>query len=109
MSLFEVFILAALAVYRLTLMVSSEEGPADIFGRFRSAIGVRYDEHSRPIGKNWFAKGVVCFYCLSVWFGLLATALVVGSEIIGKIEISFMVFMPFALSGVAVFLKKWTG
>lgn len=109
MSLFEIFILGALAVYRLTLMVSSEEGPADIFGRFRSAIGVRYDEHSRPVGKNWFARGVLCFYCLSVWFGLLATALVVGSATAGKIGVSFIVFMPFALSGLAVFLKKWAG
>lgn len=102
-------LIAALAVYRLTYMFHSEAGPADIFGRFRTWVGVRYDEYSKPYGKNWIAESVLCFYCLSVWIGLLVTLLMVVAGAAGRMGVGIVILLPFALSGVATFLKRWAG
>lgn len=109
MTLFEVFIIASLATYRLTAMLNEEAGPGDIFTNFRTRIGVRYDEHSRPFGTNWVAKGVLCFYCLSVWIGFAVFLFIVLTALVGFPVVGNLLLFPFALSGVAVFLKKWAG
>lgn len=105
----ELFLIAYLAVYRLTFMLNSEDGPGDIFGRLRTRVGVRYDEHSHPYGTNWIAEGVLCFYCLSVWVGFGVTALLLIAWLAGHVDIALFALLPFALSGGAIFLKKWAG
>lgn len=119
MSLFELFIIGLLATYCITFMLNSLNGPGDIFGRFRSWLGVRYDEHSNPYGTNWRAEAILCFYCLSLWVAFAITALILmlillGRFIEGEPPLTYsgtaaLVFMPFAMSGGAIFLKKWTG
>lgn len=70
------FFLLVLAVWRITSLVSLEDGPWDIFAKFRHFIGVRYDEYSQPtIFKNTFAKGIVCVWCASVWFAFVGAIL----------------------------------
>lgn len=96
-------LIACLATYRLTLLISSEGGPYNILERFRYLIGVRYDEYSKPYGTNTWARGVLCPYCLSVWVALGVTAVVYLAP---QFE---PVLVVFALSGVTVFLKKWAG
>lgn len=102
-------LLALLATYRLTLMLNSEVGPADIFGRLRTWLGVVYDQYSNPQGTNWISEGVLCFYCLSVWIGFAVTLVTLIAWLAGHAEIAVFALMPFAVSGGAVFLKKWTG
>jgi hypothetical protein len=109
MSLFELFIIAALATYRWTAMIHSEAGPADIFVRFRSRIGVKFDQYSNPYGTNWVSEGVLCFYCLSVWIGILITVFLIGMMLADFLAIASLLLFPFALSGVAVYLKKLAG
>lgn len=109
MTLFEVFIIASLATYRLTAMLNEETGPGDIFTNFRTRIGVRYDEHSRPFGTNWVSKGVLCFYCLSVWVGFAVYAWLYFFTWLDAFQFGAALLFPFALSGIAVFLKKWAG
>ena len=57
-------ILGILAVWRITSLVGSEDGPWDFFAKLRNAAG-----------DGFLAKGLGCFYCLSLWvalpFGLL--------------------------------------
>lgn len=109
MNLLELFIVVLLATYRITFMLNSESGPADIFGRFRSLVGVKYDEYSNPIPSNWFAEGVMCFMCLSVWVGFgLVFVLVIG-WLVGHLMAATFLLLPFAASGGAIFLKKWAG
>lgn len=108
-SYIEIFAIAALAVYRWTLMLNNEHGPADIFARLRTRIGVRYDEHSNPYGTNWVAEGVLCPFCLSVWIGLAASFLLAFTAVLGHVEIGVYLLFPFALSGVTVYLKKAVG
>ncbi|AHF17731.1 DUF1360 domain-containing protein [Niabella soli] len=60
-----VFILLCLAVWRLTHLISKEDGPFDIIYRIRKAAGA-----------GFFGSLLDCFYCVSIWvaapFGLYA-------------------------------------
>lgn len=105
----ELIAVALLAVYRLTSMFNNEAGPADIFGRFRTRIGVKFDQYSNPYGTNWVAEGVLCFYCLSVWVGFGVTVLIVVAAALNRVEVAEWILFPFAVSGAAVFMKKWAG
>lgn len=87
-------------------MLNSESGPGDVFGRLRSRIGVKYDEHSRPVASNWFAEGVLCFYCLSVW---VALGVFLVLALMKLVSIEMIVLLPVTFSGGAVFIKKWVG
>lgn len=102
-------LLALLATYRLTLMLNSEAGPVDMFGRLRTRLGVVYDQYSNPQGTNWISEGVLCFYCLSVWVGFAVTLVLLIAWLAGHVEIAAFALMPFAISGGAVFLKNWAG
>lgn len=109
LSYLEIGLVAALATYRLTVMLNSEIGPGRIFARFRTWIGIRFDQHSNPVTTNWRAEAVLCFYCLSVWISaLVVTALVLGA-VLHVLEGVLIALLPFALSGVAVYLKKAVG
>ena len=105
----EFIIIALLAVYRLTQMLNNEAGPADIFGRFRSRIGVTFDQYSNAVASNWIAEGVLCFYCLSVWIAFGVTALALLAFVLNRLDIAQWILFPFAISGGAVFMKKWAG
>jgi hypothetical protein len=109
MTLLEIFVIAALATYRWTLMLNNESGPAHIFVRFRTRVGVKFDTYSNPIATNWVAEGVLCPFCLSVWVGIAATLLLAFTAVLGHVEIGVCVLFPFALSGVTVYLKKAVG
>jgi hypothetical protein len=66
-------LLSTLAVWRMTRMLIHEAGPGDIFTRLRDIIGVEVDIKNNPYPKNHIAAGYMCFYCLSVWLGLVAS------------------------------------
>lgn len=69
------FLIGALTVWRLTALLTTEDGPFSLIAYFRDAIGVRFDEHSRPYGRNEVAKAFLCFKCTSFWLGLTISAL----------------------------------
>lgn len=96
-------VVLALATWRLTSLLVWEDGPFEIFAKLRYRLGVRYDEQSIAYGTNWFAKGVVCPACASVWFGFLwAIAYWIYPH-------TWWVALSFALSTGAIVLEKWIG
>ncbi len=102
----ELLFIATLATYRVTLMLNSEAGPADIFARFRSYMGVKYDENSLAYGTNWFSEGILCYFCLSVWIGIAVTIWIVVLSTLDKTSIAYWTLFPFALSGGAILLRN---
>jgi hypothetical protein len=82
------FLLAALAVWRVTHMLAHEDGPWEILVRFRRGLG--------PLKKL-----VGCFYCLSIW-----VALPFAWFLKGDIAETFVGWL--ALSGGAVLLERLT-
>ena len=55
------FVLAVLATWRVTHLLASEDGPADIIVRFRAWLG-----------ESLAGKLMDCFYCLSLWIAAAA-------------------------------------
>jgi hypothetical protein len=53
------FVLAGLAVWRVTHMFVHEDGPGDVFVRLR-----------RALGSTFLGRLIDCFYCLSLWVAL---------------------------------------
>lgn len=84
-----IFLLAALAVYRLSRMLSDEEGPFEVFTWLRT------------LGKpdSWIGRGLACIICLSVWVALPFALWIDAS--------SDWWLTWLALSGVTVILRKW--
>ncbi|KPL17779.1 MAG: hypothetical protein AMJ93_14640 [Anaerolineae bacterium SM23_84] len=96
------FVALALATWRLTSLLVWEDGPFEVFARLRHRLGVRYVEgSSQGYGTNWFAKGVVCPACASVWFGIAwAIAYLLYPP-------TWLVALPFALSAGAIIVERW--
>lgn len=95
------FVLLCLTNWRISSLLVREEGPGDIFVKFRYFIGVRYDQNSVAYGENVLAKAFLCVWCLSLWFGLVlaffspTTTYVVGYFI-----------TAFALSAAAIIIDS---
>ena len=84
------FVLAVLATWRVTHLLASEDGPADIVARFRARLG----------------DGVVgtlldCFFCLSVWVAGPMTVL-------ARPRPADRVVTWLAMSGAACLLERTT-
>jgi hypothetical protein len=105
----EHFLIAALAVYRLSLLISKEAGPFDMFGRFRTWAGVEFDQYSNPYATNQFAEGLLCPFCVSVWLGFCGTIYLFAAWLLKVEEIAMYPLIPFALSGIAVYLFRVGG
>ncbi len=83
-------ILAVLATWRVTHLLASEDGPADLVFRLRARLG-----------SSFAGKLMDCFYCLSLWVAAPFT-LLVTRQIMGGI----LVWL--ALSGAACLLEQAT-
>ena len=84
------FLLAALAVWRVTHLVTNEDGPWDLLRKFRHGLGGGVS-----------GKLASCFYCLSIWVAL-PLAWFVGGSLVEKAVVWW------ALSGGAVLLERLT-
>jgi hypothetical protein len=82
------FVLAVLATWRVTHLLASEDGPADLIVRFRARLG-----------RGLAGSLMDCFNCLSLWIAAPA-ALFVSHQVLGWL------FSWLALSGAACLLER---
>ena len=82
------FVLAVLATWRVTHLLASEDGPADLIVRFRARLG-----------RGLAGKLMDCFNCLSIWIAAPA-ALFVSRKALDWF------FTWLALSGAACLLER---
>lgn len=95
------YLILALATWRLASFLVHEDGPFEIFARFRSVVGVQYAPDGLAIGTNWFAKGVSCVWCLTVWIAFVwAIAYWLWEPVT-------WVALPFALSAGAIMVEEF--
>jgi hypothetical protein len=59
------FVLAVLATWRVTHLLASEDGPANLIVRIRALLGA-----------SWVGSLLDCFYCLSLWIAAPAALFV---------------------------------
>lgn len=84
-----VLLLASLAVYRLSRMITDEEGPFAVFTKLRGAFP--------PL--NWVGRGLECIMCVSVWIALPVAL---------YIDLSWTAPLTWlALSSVTVIIRRW--
>jgi hypothetical protein len=88
MGLWVRFVLAVLATWRVTHLLASEDGPADIIVRFRALLG-----------QSLVGKLMDCFNCLSLWVAALAAFFVSRTPL-------EWIFCWLALSGGACLLER---
>ncbi|MBS1497139.1 MAG: DUF1360 domain-containing protein [Bacteroidetes bacterium] len=84
------FVIATFAVWRVTHLLSKEDGPFDIVYKIR-----------KRIGQGFWGHLLDCFYCLSIWVSI-PFGIWVGVSAIEKI------ICIIALSGAACVLQKIT-
>ncbi len=82
------FVLAALATWRVTHLLASEDGPADLIVRFRARLG-----------QGLAGKLIDCFNCLSLWIAAPAALFVSRKP-------RDWLFMWLALSGAACLFER---
>jgi hypothetical protein len=73
------FILASLMVWRVSSLIAREDGPMDIFSRFKAWIyRLSYPGNGHVPTKmnkilDSFYRGLNCMWCNSVWFSAIAS------------------------------------
>lgn len=82
------FVVAVLAVWRVTHLLASEDGPADIMVRIR-----------RTLGQGLAGQLMDCFNCLSIWIAAPAALFVTRRPL-------EWLFVWLALSGAACLLER---
>jgi hypothetical protein len=77
-------------------LLHREVGPFSVFVWFRERFGIVHDVFGFPHGypNTMWGKLFECYWCLSVWVGILVTVIVV-------IDLWWLL-LPFALSGGAI-------
>lgn len=60
-------LIIGLVTYRLSHMITIEDGPFDIFVKLRMKID--------PMQTTWVGRGLQCILCVSFWLSFVATAL----------------------------------
>lgn len=98
------FLILSLATWRLSslLVEPEDDGPWELFGKFRQLMGVKHDENTGLFyGKNFIAQALLCVWCISIWVGL---GLGITYLMWGDPAVYFA--FPFALSGAAIIVER---
>ena len=90
MNAFEKYFVLIIVVWRLTHLISAEDGPFDLIIKLRKLLG-----------NSFFGKLMDCFYCLSIWIGL-ACAWYAGDNLME------IIMFTLYYSGASILLEKKT-
>lgn len=90
MSALEKYLILVVGVWRLTHLISAEDGPFDLIIKLRKLLG-----------NSFFGKLMDCFYCLTIWIGLLS-AWYAGNNL------EEMIVLTLYYSGASIILEKLT-
>jgi hypothetical protein len=86
-------VMAPFGVYRVALMLATEEGPFEVFQKLRNLY----------VENNWVGRGIRCPACISFWAGLVM-ALVLSY--LGQYTLVQMGICWLGFSGIAVYLAQ---
>jgi hypothetical protein len=88
MSALEKYLILVIIVWRLTHLISMEDGPFDVIIKLR-----------RAAGNSFFGKLMDCFYCLSIWIGL-------GCALFSGNNLKEIIMLTLYYSGASILLEK---
>ncbi len=90
MNTLEKYFIIIVVVWRLTHLISAEDGPFDLIIKLRKLFG-----------NSFFGKLMDCFYCLSIWIGF-ACACYAGNNL------KEIIILTLYYSGTSILLEKLT-
>lgn len=103
-------VVLGLVCWRITSLLVNEDGPLDIFARFRRRIGVYYDEYSNVHGKNVIARALTCVWCTSVWVAVpLAIFASYSANNRTWIALAQFLFYALSISAMAIVVDNLVG
>lgn len=60
------FVLASFACFRLSELITVDDGPGDILLQIRTRLGAYYlGEDGQPVTS--IGRGIICPYCIGIW------------------------------------------
>lgn len=65
------YLLNSLAVFRLTYFIMYDLAPFELMAKLRDIAGVKQNAYGNNYGTNELAKALSCYWCTSLWIGLL--------------------------------------
>lgn len=95
-------IIAILATWRLSAMLSYETGPLNAFTWVRELTGIAHDDFGEKVAvpNSFFAELLDCVWCISVWLGFVVTVVLYFYPVL------VWVLLPFALSAGAILIER---
>jgi hypothetical protein len=90
-------IILILVVFRITLMITTENGPAWVFKYFRRSVKRRAPKATH------MDEGITCQWCMSMWVGAVAA---VDEYLFAGNAVYETIILALALSGAVVILSK---
>ncbi|HKR04937.1 MAG TPA: DUF1360 domain-containing protein [Bacteroidia bacterium] len=90
MSSIEKYFILVIVVWRLTHLISLEDGPFDLIIKLRKAFG-----------NSFFGKLMDCFYCLSIWIGF-------GIAFFTGKSLEEIILLTLYYSGASLIVEKLT-
>lgn len=96
-------IIIALAVWRFSNVISDDSlsGPWDVLHKLRYALGVRYNDFNEAEATTTLATAILCIYCSTFWFGLVA-----GIMYLFFGDIVVTIAIPIAIGSLAMRIGK---
>ena len=74
-----VFVLACLACFRLSELITVDDGPGDILVRMRAWLGAYdLDENGHP--KTSMGRGIICAWCCGIWIAAILALILAPSQ-----------------------------
>jgi hypothetical protein len=86
----EKYLILVIVVWRITHLISAEDGPFDMIIKIRKLVG-----------NSFFGKLMDCFYCLSIWVGFACACFV-------TLEFKEILILTLFYSGASILLEKLT-
>ncbi len=96
-------VIVALAVYRLSLMIASEDGPFDLCLFFREGVILKEGTY------HWFTRGVHCPLCVGFWLSFWGVWVGWVSGFIDLANIGTYIFYSLAVAGIQTFITLLAG
>lgn len=87
-------VIVALAAYRVSRMIALEDGPFDLFSRFRS----KFDK-PKGVPLNWIERGVSCPLCVGIYISI-------GMYFLSGWDVVNLVVFILAVAGLQTFLQR---
>lgn len=93
-------IMACFAVYRLSRLIVFDEGPFDLFLKFRELVGV-YDRDVNGRAKTSIGRLFACPYCIGLWISI-----VIVYFLFYPVPASNFLIFVFGIAGVQSFIQR---